>query len=226
MWRIIKAEVEYNPHLFIGIICLSMIIMILTVVYFMESLGPYGWLLYTNFVFALFWNKFRNRENRDRKMVCLPMPVTQIAISRLGMPFTAGFVIFIVFAAGMWIMGRAPEIRWKTILVTFGIHLVLVSLYYICRDFLRGLFLRKGFTRERILIILVPLILILNLLTLAAVLSTRAGKPPLAIGAIEKFIIEHSPFTDPYAWLRIIVVTAVISGLSVFSFIRRNSYTT
>lgn len=222
MWRILKAEINYNKKLILG--CFAFIPLVC--MYEVAISGVrIGFVLIIIYILTIHWNISRNKNKRDYQLTRLPLAVRQIAWARFLMIFLAcinvSLFYYLTFLAFNF---RTPNEPIKLIAYC-GIILFGFSIYFILRDF-RVVSLKKiGLSINRLKAILILIVLGLNFLVIYSIIQIKSsGEVPVLIHYLDKINLLADPPAKSYEIAIFFVMSLALAYSTVFTFGRRKTY--
>ena len=222
MVQILKAELNYNLKLIIGLFLFLPVTWLLSFNAFDEDLSPNYIMFWLMFIMLQSWNSFRNKEIREFQQATLPLSRSKVALTRV--------VVVVILASGMngvyFIVLRlirpAQVISFSTVMLPFLIMVAMFSVYFMLRDrllfFLRNNRISK-ITREKSIMILMLLNLMAVILGFVAFMTR-----PKAIGSIVEFAIFLNPFSGEFGFEKFFIFSLILAGLTIVTFNYRKSY--
>lgn len=222
MWHILKAEFNYHKKIFLGFFGFLPFICFHAINPILEDLSANYLIFMLIFLMLQNWNTFRNKENRERQHIRLPLSIKKIALARIFMIIIPclGFIGFYSLIYSL-LAGPIDHIR---LLISFSMILLGFSIYFIIRDLFLSFFRKIGFTKNRIVIGLVLIMLGLNLLGIFFFTrTTNTGAPPVNMELLAKFV-RFLQGADMYVATKFIVSSLALASSTLFSFGRRRSY--
>jgi len=223
MFKIFKAEFDYNKFAFLG--ALSFVIPICILEAMLDDL-PNFYIIVPMFWIGLYWIIIRNKEAREYYFVHLTISRCKLALARVAVIILSSFMTIGFYKLIHFIFQfRGPAnypVTIKNLTVYFTIVLFIFSVYFIIRDFTL-LFLRSNrffkLTKEQSKTILLFAMLLVNILGVFALIAQ-----PSLIGKIFEFFIHDNPFADVNNVIRFSAVSVALAALSIASYSRRKAY--
>jgi hypothetical protein len=223
MFKIFKAEFDYNKFAFLG--ALSFVIPICILEAMLDDL-PNFYIIVPMFWIGLYWIMIRNKETREFYFVHLPLSRCKLALVRIGMIILYSFIIIGFYELIHFIFqfrGSANyPVSIRNLVTYFAIVLFIFSTYFIVRDLIL-FFLRSNrffkLKKEQSKTILLFAMLLVNILGVFALVVQ-----PTLIGKIFEFFIHDNPFADVNNVIRFSAISLALAFLSIVSYNRRKAY--
>ena len=223
MFRIFKAEFDYNKYAFGGILAFVIPICILEAM--LEDL-PTFYIIIPMFWIGLFWIMIRNKEIREYYFAQLPLSRCKLALARIGMIILYSLIIMGFYELIPFIFKfRGPAnypVSTKNLVTYFAIVLFIFSTYFIIRDFTL-FFLRSNrffkLNKEHTKTLLILIAVVLNLLGVFAFIA----RPAIIVNIFE-FFIHNNPLADLNNVIRFSAISLALAVLSIASYTRRKAY--
>ncbi|MFC1564545.1 hypothetical protein ACFL6G_06380 [candidate division KSB1 bacterium] len=223
MLDLLKAELSYNKHHILAFFGLTVLFTAYKL--YRPDANANILILFIAFITINNMNLFRYKENRDRYIALLPLPISTIGYLRIAIlliPF-AGILIFAVYTNNF---NKLTDQESNTLILLSGIIITIFCISFVIRDMMFSFLKRRGFTKKRMLILLFAIIFPLNLLTFFAFFeSTRGLFTPIGntIGKIESLIINN-PFNEFSNSIIYLICCLVFMMLTVFLLRFRRSF--
>jgi len=223
MFKIFKAEFDYNKFAFLG--ALSFVIPICILEAMLDDL-PNFYIIVPMFWIGLYWIIIRNKEIREYYFVHLPLSRCKLALARVGVIILSSIITLAFYELIHFIFrfrGSANyPVSIKNLTVYVTIVLFIFSTYFIVRDFTL-FFLRSNrffkLTKEQSKTILLFAMLLVNILGVFALVVQ-----PTLVGKIFEFFIHDNPFADVNNVIRFSAISLTLAALSIASYSRRKAY--
>jgi hypothetical protein len=223
MFKIFKAEFDYNKFAFLG--ALSFVIPICILEAMLDDL-PNFYIIVPMFWIGLYWIMIRNKETREFYFVHLPLSRCKLALVRIGMIILYSFIIIGFYELIHFIFqfrGSANyPVSIRNLVTYFAIVLFIFSTYFIVRDLIL-FFLRSNrffkLKKEQSKTILLFAMLLVNILGVFALIIR-----PILIGKIFEIFIHDNPFADVNNVVRFSAISLALAVLSIASYTRRKAY--
>jgi len=222
MWHIVQSEIKYNRYLFA--VFISMVPLNYIALQMFQDI-PNFFLLILMFLMLQNWLIIKNKERREYRDIQLPMSLPQIGMARIVIIVTGGVcVITLDYFINIIFSSKNAPLQINT-LIYLGIILCGFSVYFIFRDLMLPFLRRIGLTKTRMIAGLMVMALIMNLLGVCAFFITKSsGKPPKLIEMLIYFIKNYNPFFGEYGLVKLVIFGICLSGLSVYTYMRRKTY--
>ena len=219
MWKILKAEFNYNRSLLLGLA------VIIFFVYVDETLIPSNKLTFMSMVltFALinYMIISENKEKRNRHYIILPFSIKQIVIIRILKIIIPCFSICFLYFIIRFIYKPAWSVDSREIIVFFGFIPFGYSVYFILSDLLK--FKLEKTVKMALIFVLFLLTLVLFVLTIT-VISNGVFPVVMVIVSVFDFIFGFNSFFGGYGSVIFLSCTFILLCLSFVTFVHRKSY--
>lgn len=224
MWHLIRSEFDYSRKLFLGFVAVIPLLSLL-VVYPIQDFSP-NLLAFTMPLLMLQnWAVFRNKEKRGYLQMRLPVSLRHIALTRILLVTLASSCYLVLYAFICFGLMTSGRVNYVALSIIFGIILLVFSVYFILRDLLFDFFRKLGFTKERMLVALLLVMVGFNILGVYVMIQTNtSGTAPLPVRATFDFLRRNNPFSGEYGTVKFLALSALLASLTVVSFGRRKSY--
>lgn len=224
MWHFIRAEFDYNRKLFLGFVAVIPLLSLL-VVYPIQDFSP-NLLAFTMTLLMLQnWAVFMNKEKRGYLQMRLPLSLRRIALTRILLVMIASSGYLVLYASICFGVITGGRVNYVALSMIFGIILLVFSVYFITRDLLLDFFRKLGFTKERVIVALLLVVVGFNILGVYVMIQTNtSGTAPLPVRATFDFLRRNNPFSGEYGAVKLLALSTLLVSLTVFSFGRRKSY--
>lgn len=221
MWRILRAELNYNRLNFM--IFLSLLPPVLVYSVLRSSSVP----LIIVWLFALLavnnWNAFRIREKREFQLVQLPVSVRQLALARLTMLLLAPAVFMTLYGLLQAVANPGAQVNTRVLITLYASLVLVFSLAFMFRDrFLGSKLLKQG---KIALVAAGVLLLAANFYALMiARRGLDPGSEPPAIVRVLGYIFENNPSTTTMRTAIFLAICLGLAFLTIVTFSRRRTY--
>lgn len=220
MWNIVKSELAYHKNsmlLFLAVITFAFI--------YFEIIAPedWNWIIFMMVFFMI--NSIisgRMREKRNRQQLRLPLSAKQLALARvLTVYFPAGFAF-----AELWLLysvfKQSSAFPVGKISVLIGISILPFMLFFIFYDLYPSVFKKYGKLLVVIFAMGISASMALGILVMA---KTRSGEPMPAFAlTLINLIRDYNPFAGASGWIRFLIFNLILSGITIITFGRCESY--
>lgn len=222
MWHIIKAELIYHKYTFLGFLAFVPLVCYYE---FVISEIRIGYVLIISYMLTVFWNVLRNKEKRESQLICLPLSIRRIAAIRILMLVVLCIGASLLYSLIYVVLNfRSPEESIK-LLAYLGIILFGFSIYFAFRDLGFEFFVKLGFTKKRVIPIVIVLGVGIQLLTLYAILQTRSsGQIHAIMNYLDKINWLFDPSVNNLQITLFFIFSLGLAYLTLFTFGYRRSY--
>ena len=230
MIQIPIAEIKYNKKILISYVLFILLISLLTITPIIRHFSPNFWMCWLMIMVLQLWNQNRHKEKRSIMLSNLPISLLQLSLLRILIVVLIGVCGGTLYAIFLIVGHHAELIQINNVLIALGITNSLFSLSFIHRDLFMNFWRRIGMTRQKWIVTFLPIIILLNILTILTVLKTFQSKTPESgpptIGRIFDIfyfgIINLS--TSPSGMAIFIMLTLMLASFTLLTYDRRKSY--
>lgn len=213
MWQMLKSEIEYNRTILMGLSVLIPIMIILKYYFTDISLMPFM------MVFLLILVKLRVKEKRERQAMLLPVPIINIAFSRI-MAVVLPTTILLIEIILLNHLTRYNNV--VSIGLGFTISGLVLSAYSVFCVFYDLAVKRSKNNLRTAQVIIFILVLIPMIMGMVILLLTK--KSPDLINQLTEIIKRVNPFSGPNGPIRFFFLSIFMACLSIWTFTKRKTY--
>lgn len=222
MWYILRAELEYNKKLVLGLLGFIPLICLYELAVSSER---QGYVLLTIYGLTVFWNIFRNKEKRNCQQARLPLAAREIAQARILLIIIAGVVVDGLYYATYFIFNFKPPEEAIKLAAYLGIMLAGFSIYFLLNDLSSGAFKNLRLSKKSFKAMLILVALGLQAMTIYAIIQTRAtGRTHIFLHYFGNLNLLADPPGNYSEIVAFLILSVLLASLTVISFGRRKSY--
>lgn len=222
MWLIFSSEIKYSLQTLLSFG--AVIPFLIFIEFSVQNLSKIYLSLFLFFSIQ-FWFLNRSKEFRERQFLQLPVSSFKIAVNRLLHLSFHTFFIFGIYL-GLYAVLPSAERPDLNILILAGLIILIIYLIaFIIRDLMLSYFRKLGLRKHNVKLILIILFLVLNLLTVYAVIHTKSqGRAPQYFEMTIRFIENNNPFMHVNAIIHFFLIAVMLGIVSIFSFLWKPAY--
>lgn len=222
MWRILRAEIEYN---IIRILIFSAFILLICFYELLVIGTREGYTLLVSYGLMVFWITFRNKERRGLQQARLPLSIKQLALSRFILALLFSFGFSILYYLTYFLFNFRKPVQPEKLIIYGCIILFGASLYFIFSD-LRGKSSEKfKHIKTRIKAVMILLVGGLMFLTFYAIFQFKqTGEVPVLLRYLDYINLFFEPPVNHREMIIFFILSLGLGYLTVFTFSWRKNY--